>query len=89
MRESFKTLQTRIEKVKKDTQKEMENNEKLTELKARLEEEVKCADAGYEMQKDKAEGMQFKIDKLAKEIDYYDSQLESCSYVNILNLLLI
>ncbi|XP_053593742.1 coiled-coil domain-containing protein 40 [Microplitis demolitor] len=81
MRESFKTLQTRIEKVKKDTQKEMENNEKLTELKARLEEEVKCADAGYEMQKDKAEGMQFKIDKLAKEIDYYDSQLESCSYV--------
>ncbi|XP_057323316.1 coiled-coil domain-containing protein 40-like [Microplitis mediator] len=80
MRESFRTLQTRMEKVKKDTQKEMENNEKLTELKARLEEEVKCADAGYEMQKDNAEGMQYKIDKLAKHIDYYDSQLESCSY---------
>lgn len=84
MRESFKTLLTRIEKVKKDTQKEMENNEKLTELKARLEEEVRCIDAGYEAQNDQAEAMQYRIDKLTNQIDYYDTQVGALSYVNIL-----
>ncbi|CAD6201324.1 GSCOCG00000125001-RA-CDS [Cotesia congregata] len=80
MRESFKTLLTRIEKVKKDTQKEMENNEKLTEIKSRLEEEVRCIDAGYGAQNDQAEAMQYRIDKLNNQIDYYDTQVGALSY---------
>lgn len=40
MQQSFSTMQTEIEKLKKETLKESENNENLTSLQSRVEDDI-------------------------------------------------
>ncbi|XP_012273583.1 coiled-coil domain-containing protein 40 [Orussus abietinus] len=81
IRESFRTLQTQIEKVKKDTTKEMENNENLTGVQMRIEDDIHTTTRNIDGIKDKIINLESNMAKTAKLIEYaqndYDgSQVE-------------
>ncbi|XP_015108461.2 coiled-coil domain-containing protein 40 [Diachasma alloeum] len=80
IRESFKTLQVRIEKTKKDTAREMETNEKLTGLQTRLEEDIRCNQSAMGMEKDKADVLEYKTLDVAKMLEKTEADYDAASF---------
>ncbi|KAL6264767.1 hypothetical protein P5V15_004865 [Pogonomyrmex californicus] len=64
--ESFNTLHTEIEKLKKETQKEAENNENLTSLHTRIEDNIQISTKLMEMGNDKLNHFESELVKIAK-----------------------
>ncbi|KYQ57453.1 Coiled-coil domain-containing protein 40 [Trachymyrmex zeteki] len=64
--ESFNTLQTEIEKLKKETCKETENNENLTSLHIRIEDNILNNTKLVEIGNDKLNNLESELVKLAK-----------------------
>lgn len=60
------TLHTEIEKLKKDTQKETENNENLTSLHVRIEDNIQINSKLMAMGNDKLNYLQSELVKIAK-----------------------
>ncbi|XP_063980337.1 coiled-coil domain-containing protein 40 [Diachasmimorpha longicaudata] len=87
IRESFKTLQVRIENTKRATTKEMETNEKLTGLQARLEEDIRCNQSAMGMEKDKVDVLEYKTLDVAKMLEKTEGDYEatSCEFEGLKN----
>ncbi|XP_034939627.1 coiled-coil domain-containing protein 40 [Chelonus insularis] len=81
MQESFKTLQTKLEKLNKDTYKEMENNEKLTAIHMRLEEELASAKTSTTAAKDQLSVLEYKTNEIVRFVN--QTELE---YTNVSSL---
>lgn len=64
--ESFNTLHTEIEKLKKETYKETENNENLTSLHARIEDNIQINKKLMEIGNDKLNNLEAELVKTAK-----------------------
>lgn len=64
--ESFNTLHTEIEKLKKETYKETENNENLTSLHTRIEDNIQISAKLMEMGNDKLNNLESELVKIAK-----------------------
>lgn len=64
--ESFNTLHTEIEKLKKETHKEVENNENLTSLHVRIENNIQIISKLMEVENDKLNNLQSELVKMAK-----------------------
>lgn len=64
--ESFNTLHTEIEKLKKETYKETENNENLTSLHTRIEDNIQINTKLMEMGNDKLNNLESELVKIAK-----------------------
>lgn len=66
IRETFRTLQSKIEKTKKDTLKEMENNERLTSIQSKLEEDIKCNEIMILADREKSDVLEYKTLEIVK-----------------------
>jgi len=66
IRESFNTLQTEIDKLKKETCKETENNENLTSLHTRIEDNILNNIKLVETGNDKLNNLESELVKIAK-----------------------
>lgn len=64
--DSFNTLQAEIDKLKKETQKETENNENLTSLHMRIESNIEITTKLMEIENDKLNNLQSELVKLTK-----------------------
>lgn len=74
MQESFKTLLARLEKVKKNTRKEMEINERLTTINSRLEEELHCNEASMKAENEKADILQCHSDTILQLMEQSETE---------------
>lgn len=63
---SFNTLHTEIEKLKKETRTEIENNENLTSLHVRIENNIQIISKLMEVENDKLNNLQSELVKMAK-----------------------
>lgn len=75
--DSFNTLRAEIEKLKKDTSKEAENNETLTSLHVRIEDNIQNTSKLMAMENDKLDNLQSELVKLGKfsEQEQYEYDL--------------
>lgn len=75
--DSFNILQAEIDKLKKETQKETENNESLTLLHMRIENNIQATTRLMEVENDKLNNLQSELVKLAKfsEQEQYEYDL--------------
>lgn len=64
--ESFRTLYVEIEKLKKETHKETENNENLTLLHMRVEDNIQINSKLIAMENNKLSNLQFELVKITK-----------------------
>ncbi|XP_011298593.1 coiled-coil domain-containing protein 40 [Fopius arisanus] len=80
IRESFKTLQVRLEKTKRDTSREMEINEKLTGLQTRLEEDIRCNQTAIGMEKDRADVLEYRTIDVAKMLEKTEADYDAVSF---------
>lgn len=64
--ESFNTLHTEIETLKKETYKETENNENLTSLHTRIEDNIQINTKLMEMESYKLNNLESELVKMAK-----------------------
>ncbi|XP_015595584.1 coiled-coil domain-containing protein 40 [Cephus cinctus] len=75
IRESFYTLQAQIEKLKKDTGKEMENNERLTLLQSRVEEDVQHLVKTISIEKDKLNNLESQLIRTTRLVEQSQAEL--------------
>lgn len=59
-------MHTEIEKLKKETQKEAENNENLTSLRLRIRDNIQINSKLMEVENDKLDNLQSELVKMAK-----------------------
>lgn len=83
MRESLKTINTRIEKVKKDTIKEMHSKEQLTRIQSRINEDISYNEETIKVHNDKFEVVQYKTDSAIQLIQNTEAQLKAATLVII------
>ncbi|KAG5322340.1 CCD40 protein, partial [Pseudoatta argentina] len=75
--ESFNTLQTEIDKLKKETYKETENNENLTSLHTRIEENILNNTKLMEIGNDKLNNLESELVKIAKFSEQEQHEFDS------------
>lgn len=85
MRESLQNLQSQIEKIKKESIKEMENNEHLTSLHSRINDEIKYVTKLKNLDNEKFINLESNIYKYSKLIEHSEQELLNVSSVCILN----
>lgn len=66
MHHSFNTLQTEIEKLKKETLKESENNENLTSLQSRVEDDIAIVSRMVTTGNARINNLEFELIKITK-----------------------
>ena len=81
IRESFATLRSQIEKIKKDTNKEMENNESLTAIQSRLEDDVKYTLGIIANEKMKIEDLENQIIKVSRLSEQTQNEFDTACWV--------
>ncbi|KAL6427867.1 hypothetical protein ACFW04_008362 [Cataglyphis niger] len=74
--ESFNTLHTEIEKLKKETQKEAENNENLTSWHVRIVDNIQTTSKLMEMENDKLNNLQAELVKIAKFSEHEEHEFD-------------
>ncbi|XP_046470092.1 coiled-coil domain-containing protein 40 isoform X1 [Neodiprion pinetum] len=74
IRESFRTLQTGIDKLKKEANKEMENNERLTSVQSRIEEEIQINSKTNAIEKEKITHLESQFTKIAKLVEQNNAE---------------
>ncbi|KAJ8683178.1 hypothetical protein QAD02_018970 [Eretmocerus hayati] len=74
IRESLQNLQTQVEKLKKDSTSEMENNERLTALQTRINAEIKLTKRLYDEDYGKYSNLELNVAKISKLME--QSQLQ-------------
>ncbi|EFN87547.1 Coiled-coil domain-containing protein 40 [Harpegnathos saltator] len=85
--DSFNMLRAEIEKLKKDTSKEAENNETLTSLHVRIEDNIQTNLKLMTIENDKLDNLQSELVKLGKfsEREQYEYDLISGEWQCLLN----
>ncbi|XP_012268541.2 coiled-coil domain-containing protein 40 [Athalia rosae] len=88
IRESFRTLQSGIDKLKKETNKEMETNERLTAVQSRLEDEIQMNLRMNAAEREKITHLESQLSKIVKLIEqnnaeFNDVQSDYQYYENI------
>ena len=81
IRESLQNLQAQVEKLKKDSSKEMENNERLTSLQTRINEEIKLVKKLYESDKEKYLNLELNFVKISKLVEQSEKEFTNVSTV--------
>lgn len=87
--ESFNTLQTEIEKLKKETCKETENNENLTSLHIRIEDNILNNTKLVEIGNDKLNNLESELVKLAKFSEQEQREFDLAHNVYRINVYLL
>ncbi|XP_033214264.1 coiled-coil domain-containing protein 40 isoform X2 [Belonocnema kinseyi] len=77
IQESFQNLQTQIDKMKKDSNNEMENNEKLTSIHLRIEEDMKCIMKVISGERNKIANLEFQFAKIKRLVEQGHKELEN------------
>lgn len=84
IRESFRTLQSGIDKLKKETAKEMENNERLTSVQSRLEEEIQMNGRINGAEKEKISNLESQFSKISKLVDQNNAEFNEIQAVSLM-----
>ncbi|KAK0173731.1 hypothetical protein PV328_006882 [Microctonus aethiopoides] len=79
VRESLKNINTRIEKVKKDTIKEMHSKEQLMRIQSRINEEIYYNEETIKVHNDKFEVVQYKTDSAIQLIQNTETELKAAT----------
>ncbi|XP_014210588.1 coiled-coil domain-containing protein 40, partial [Copidosoma floridanum] len=74
-RETLERLETQITRIKKDSDKEMENNERLTSLQSRISEEILSIKKSNESDRDKYFNLEMNFVKVSKLLEQSDKEL--------------
>ncbi|XP_047359274.1 coiled-coil domain-containing protein 40 isoform X1 [Vespa velutina] len=87
MHHSFNTLQTEIEKLKKETLKESENNENLTSLQSRIEDDIAIVSKTVTTGNARINNLEFELIKITKfgEQTLNEYNFAHAEYQNYLN----
>ncbi|XP_011497396.1 PREDICTED: coiled-coil domain-containing protein 40 isoform X2 [Ceratosolen solmsi marchali] len=87
IRESLQSLQTQTEKIKKDSMKEMENNEYLTSLQLKMNDEMKSIKISHGLDKEKFLNLESDFVKTSKYMNQNEKEcaLVTTEYKSILN----
>lgn len=83
IRESLQNLQAQVEKLKKDSSKEMENNERLTSLQSRINEEIKLIKKLCDIDKEKYLNLEFNFAKISKLVEQSEKEFSIAATVCI------
>lgn len=84
--ESFNTLHTEIEKLKKETYKETENNENLTSLHTRIENNIQINTKLIQVGNDKLNNLESELVKIAKFSEQEQHEFDLAHNVHIINI---
>ena len=79
----MQNLQAQVEKLKKDSQKEMETNERLTELQLRISEEIKIIKKLYDSEKEKYLNLEPCFLKISKLVEQNEKEYAIVSTVSV------
>ncbi|XP_058799375.1 coiled-coil domain-containing protein 40 [Phymastichus coffea] len=74
IRDSLQNLQAQVDKLKKDSSKEMESNERLTALQSRIGEEIKTVKKLYDADKDKYMHLELNFVKVSKLVEQSEKE---------------
>ncbi|XP_016844861.1 coiled-coil domain-containing protein 40-like isoform X2 [Nasonia vitripennis] len=87
IRESLQNLQAQVEKLKKDSYKEMENNERLTSLQSRINEEIKLIKKISDNEKEKYLNLESNLVKISRLVEQSEREftIAVTEYDSILN----
>lgn len=76
-------MDSQIEKLKKDTSKEMENNERLTSVQTRLENDVSSNLAAILDEKNRIDDVEIELMNMSKLLEQSQNELDTASWVII------
>ncbi|CAB0035150.1 unnamed protein product [Trichogramma brassicae] len=79
IKESLQNLQAQVENLKKNSNKEMENNERLTALQTRIKDEINLVKKLYDTDKEKYSSLEKNFNKISKLIDQNERELASAT----------
>lgn len=82
IRDSFDTLRFQIDKLKKDTSKEMENNERLTSVQTRLEDDIDHTQGAIVKEKEKLGNLENEIIKVSSHSEQTQNEFDTACYVS-------
>ncbi|XP_014234800.1 coiled-coil domain-containing protein 40 [Trichogramma pretiosum] len=79
IKESLQNLQAQVENLKKNSNKEMENNERLTALQTRIKDEINLVKKLYDTDKEKYSSLEKNFNKISKLIDQNERELAAAT----------
>lgn len=77
-------LQSQIDKLKKDSDKEMENNERLTSLQSRINDEIKFIRKSFNTDKEKYINLESDYIKFSKLVEQNEKEFLFVTTVSIM-----
>ena len=84
IRESFQNLQTQVDKLKKDSNKEMENNEQLMSIQLRTEDDMRSVMKLISTARIKIENLESQFVKMTRLVE--QSQKEYQIFSSVCNI---